>query len=171
MPIDYGDGGTSAVGRIVQVAQDISDSEDSGNETSYTNTGLIDLQFANNLTSGNKVLLQLEFGLGEAYDGAWAQHARFTIYCDTQGELSGNATTGMVGGWVSGSNSAGSDMQYGFMRMSGSLLYTPTTTTPRYRLYRKRIDASWSMTVGSAHHNNSNYNSGRTILTAMEITA
>jgi len=171
MAIDYGDGGTSAVGRIVQIAQDISDSEDSGSETSYTNTGLIDLQFASNVTSGNKVLLQLEFGLGENYASAWAQHARFTIYCDTQGQLSDNATTGMVGGWVSGASTADSNMQYGFMRMSGSLLYTPTTTTPRYRLYRKRINTSWSLTIGSAHHSSTDYNSGRTILTAMEITA
>ena len=55
--------------------------------------------------------------------------------------------------------------------MSGSRLYTPTTTTPRYRLYRKRINTSWSLTVGSAHHSDSNYNSGNTQLTAMEIAA
>jgi len=170
MPVYYGDGGNSSVGRVVQVAFANATGEDSGNETSWTNTGLIDLQFSNNVTSGNKVLLQLQLGLGEEYNNGWAQHAAFTIYCTTQGNL-GGSTWGFTGGWVSGSGSANSEMQYGFQRMSGSRLYTPSTTTPRYRLYRKRISTSWSMTVGSAHHSNSEYNSGNTQLIAMEITA
>tara|TARA_R100000231_G_scaffold139414_1_gene120562 strand:- start:485 stop:997 length:513 start_codon:yes stop_codon:yes gene_type:complete len=170
MPINYGDGGTSSVGRIVQVAEDNSMSEDSGTETSWTQTGLIDLQFANNVTSGNKVLLMFSFGMGEPYNGCWAQHAAFTIYCATQGNL-GNSSWGLTGGWVSGSGSANSEMQYGFMRMNGSLLYTPTTTTPRYYLYRKRISCGWSMTVGSAHHSSAHYNSGNTCLIAMEVAA
>lgn len=170
MAIYYGDGGNSSVGRVVQVAYDYSMSEDSGSETSFTNTGLIDLQFANAVTSGNKVLLHLQLGMGENYDGAWAQHAAFRIYCDTQGGL-GESTWGQTGGWVSGTASAGSNMQYGFQRMSGMYLYTPTTTTPRYRLYRRRISTSWTMTVGSAHHSSANYNSTNTQLTAMEIAA
>tara|TARA_B100000900_G_C20461114_1_gene667332 strand:- start:399 stop:911 length:513 start_codon:yes stop_codon:yes gene_type:complete len=170
MAIYYGDGGNSSVGRVVQVAYDSSTSEDSGTETSFTNTGLIDLTFGSNVTSGNKVLLHLQLGMGENYDSAWAQHAAFRIYCDTQGGL-GHSTWGQTGGWVSGTASAGSNMQYGFQRMSGMLLYTPTTTTPRYRLYRRRIATGWSMTVGSSHHSSVNYNSGQTQLTAMEIAA
>jgi len=170
MAIYYSDGGNSSSGRVVQVAQDISYSEDSGSETSFTNTGLIDLQFANNVTSGNKVLLKLEFGMGEQYNNCWAQHGLFTVYCDTDGNVSGNSL-GMCGGWVSGSSTANSEMQYGYQRMSGSMLYTPSTTTPRYRMYRKRISCSWTMVVGSAYHSSTNYNSGSTILTAMEITA
>ena len=171
MAIYYGDGGgNSSVGRVVQVAYAHSTGEDSGSETSFTNTGLIDLQFTSAVTSGNKVLLHLQLGMGENYHGAWAQHAAFTIYCDTQGNL-GDSTWGFTGGWVSGSSTANSNMQYGFQRMSGSKLYTPSTTTPRYRLYRKRIDTSWTMTVGSSHHSSTNYNSGNTQLTAMEIAA
>ena len=170
MAIYYGDGGNSSSGRIVQITQGKTNSEDSGNETSFTNTGLLDIQFSNAVTSGNKVLLQLSFGMGEAYNSAWAQHAAFTIYCDTDGNL-GDSTWGMVGGWVSGTGSADGNMQYGFQRMYGSKLYTPTTTTPRYRLYRKRINASWTLVVGSASHSSSDYNSGNTCLTAMEITA
>ena len=170
MAIYYSDGGNSSSGRVVQVAQDISHSEDSGSETSFTNTGLIDLQFANNVTSGNKVLLKLEFGMGEQYNNCWAQHGLFTVYCDTDGNVSGNSL-GMCGGWVSSANGANSEMQYGYQRMSGSMLYTPSTTTPRYRMYRKRISCSWTMVVGSAYHSSTSYNSGSTILTAMEITA
>ena len=170
MPINYGDGGNSSIGRIVQVAYSNATGEDSGTENSWTNTGLCDLQFSSNVTSGNKVLLLLQLGMGEPYDGCWAQHAGFTVYCTTQGVL-GNSTWGMTGGWVSGSGSANSEMQYGFQRMSGSLLYTPSTTTPRYRIYRRRISCQWSMTVGSAHHSSSNYNSGSTQLTAMEVAA
>tara|TARA_B000000557_G_scaffold159604_1_gene129372 strand:+ start:243 stop:755 length:513 start_codon:yes stop_codon:yes gene_type:complete len=170
MAIQYGDGGSSSVGRVVQVAQTSSMSEDSGSETSFTNTGLIDLQFSSNVTSGNKVLLMFNFGMGEAYNGCWAQHAAFTIYCDTDGNL-GHSSWGLCGGWVSGSGGANSEMQYGYERMNGSKLYTPSTTTPRYRLYRRRISCSWSMTVGSSHHSSSNYNSGNTRLVAMEIAA
>ena len=170
MAIYYGDGGNSSSGRVVQVTQGTTNSEDSGNETSFTDTGLLDIQFSNAVTSGNKVLLQLSFGMGEAYDTAWAQHAAFTIYCDTDGNL-GDSTWGMVGGWGSGTGSADGNMQYGFQRMYGSKLYTPTTTTPRYRLYRKRINASWTLVVGSASHSSSDYNSGNTCLTAMVITA
>ncbi len=170
MAIYYGDGGNSSVGRVVQVAYASATGEDSGSETSWTNTGLIDLQFGSNITSGNKVLLQLQLGMGEDYNGAWAQHAAFTIYCDTNGNVA-DSTWGMTGGWVSGANGANSHMQYGFMRMSGSKLYTPSTTTPRYRLYRKRINAAWNVVVGSSSHNSVDYNSGNTQLTAWEITA
>ena len=159
-----------APGSVVQVAQDIDHGEDSGNETSWTQTGRIDLSFPNSVTSGNKVLLTLHVGIGEAYNNAWAQHGLLTIYCATQGNL-GDSNLGICGGWVSGNNSAGSDMQYGYQRMSGSLLYTPTTTTPRYYLYRKRIADAFIMVVGSAKHTGANYNSGNTTLVAMEITA
>ncbi len=141
-----------------------------GNETSWTQTGRIDLSFPNAVTSGNKVLLTLHVGMGEAYDSSWAQHGLLTIYCATQGNL-GDSNLGICGGWVSGNNTAGNDMQYGYQRMSGSLLYTPTTTTPRYYLYRKRIDTAFVMVVGSAKHTSANYNSGNTTLVAMEITA
>ena len=170
MAIYYGSGGNSGVGRVVQVAYGSTMSEDTGSENSWTQTGLIDLQFSNAVTSGNKVYLQLQLGMGENYDGAWAQHAGFTIYCATEGNL-GNSTWGITGGWVSGSNSAGSNMQYGFQRMSGNLLYTPTTTSPRYYLYRRRYSNSWGMAVGSAWHSSAAYNSGNTQLTAMEIAA
>jgi len=170
MAIYYGDGGNSSSGRVVQIAYGSTNSEDSGSESSWTNTGLIDLQFSNNVTSGNKVLLTLHVGMGEAYDNAWAQHGLFTIYCDTQGNV-GDSNLGFCGGWVSGASTANSNMQYGYQRMSGSKLYTPSTTTPRYRLYRRRINNAFTMIVGSAHHSSTSYNSGNTILTAMEITA
>ena len=170
MAIYYGDGGNSSSGRIVQVAHTYSTGEDSGSETSWTNTGLIDLQFSNNVTSGNKVLLLLQLGMGEAYHGGWAEHGAFTIYCTTQGNL-GDSTWGFCGGWVSSANGANGDMQYGFERMSGTKLYTPSTTTPRYRLYRRRSNNSWNLIVGSAHNGNGYYNSGNTQLTAWEITA
>ena len=170
MAIYYGDGGSSSVGRVVQVAHTNATGEDSGSETSWTNSGLIDLQFSSAVTSGNKVLLQLQLGLGEAYHGAWAEHAALSIFCATQGNL-GNSSWGITGGWVSGSASANSNMQYGFQRMSGNVLYTPTTTTPRYYLYRRRINNSFTMVIGSAYNSNGNYNSGSTQLTAMEIAA
>ena len=53
MPINYGDGGNSSIGRIVQVAYSNATGEDSGTENSWTNTGLCDLQFSSNVTSGN----------------------------------------------------------------------------------------------------------------------
>ena len=110
MPINYGDGGSSSVGRVVQVAYANATGEDSGTENSWTQTGLIDLQFSNNVTSGNKVLLHLQLGMGEAYNSAWAMHAGFTVWCYTQGNL-GDSTWGITGGWVSGSASASNDMQ------------------------------------------------------------
>ena len=170
MAIYYGDGGNSSSGRVVQVAYSNATGEDTGNETSWTNTGLCDLQFSNNVTSGNKVLLWLQLGMGEQYDGAWAVHGVYTVNCDTQGIL-GNSTWGMTGGWVSGANGASASMQYGFQRMSGTLLYTPNTTSPRYKIYRKRISYSFNMTTGSAYNSSSEYNSGSTQLIAMEITA
>ena len=57
MAIYYSDGGNSSSGRVVQVTQGVTNSEDSVSETSLTQTCLIDLQFSNNVTSGNKVLL------------------------------------------------------------------------------------------------------------------
>ena len=51
MAIYYGDGGNSSSGRVVQVTQGTTNSEDSGNETSFTNTGLLDIQFSNAVTS------------------------------------------------------------------------------------------------------------------------
>ena len=168
MAINFTGGTQDKESRVLQVKSVRTNSIDSGNETSWVNTGLIDVQFDDNILSDSNVIVWLHATIGEDYNGAWAQPMYLTIYCDTDGNI-GDGTRGVTGGWVDFMGRADNWVQYGQQRISGCVQYNPTTTTPRYRLYRKNSQASWTRYVGRSANSSSVYNTGNTQVTIMEV--
>ena len=171
MPIVFPNDTQDECARILQVTQTISDSEYSTNSTSFVNSGLITASFSNTLKSGSKVLAKIELSQGESSSGAWAQPHYFTLYQGTSsdnGSNIGDSTRGMIGSCaISG---AGSGHQiYDYERISASILHTPGSTSPYYRLYVRTNANTRYVTIGSAYNSTAFYNVGRTIVTLMEV--
>ena len=156
-------------GSVLQVAQASAAGEFSSSSTSFVDTGLITLSFPNNIQSGNKVLVQIEATIGEAYSGNWANPMYLTAYCTSQSANIGDSTTGIVGGNAV-SNAYNSANNYDMERLYGSLLYTPTVTNPTLKLYMRSIVA-FVRNIGSSNASSVNYDVGGTRMTIMEISA
>lgn len=159
--------------RILQVVQHISDNEYSTNSTSFVNSGLITINFPNTLKSGSKVLATIELSQGESSSSSWAQPHYFTLFegtSSTNGSNIAHSTRGMVGSCAISMSSSGHQI-YDQERVSATNLSTPATTNPYYRLYVRTNDNTRYVTIGSAYNSNSFYNTGRTIVTLMEVCA
>jgi hypothetical protein len=161
--------GNDNQGKIIQVAQASAAGEFSSSSTSFVDTGLITVSFANNIQSGNKVLVQIEATIGEAYSGSWAIPMYLTAYCTSQSANLGDTTTGIVGGNAI-SNAYNSANNYDMERLYGSLLYTPTVTNPTLKLYMRSVSA-FVRNIGSSNAGSLNYDVGGTRMTIMEIAA
>jgi len=157
-------------GSVLQVAQASATGEFTSSSTSFVDTGLITVSFPNNIQSGNKVLVQIEASISEAYSGSWAAPIYLTAYCTSQSANIGDATTGIVGGNAVANAQGYTNNQYDIDRLYGSLLYTPTVTNPTLKLYMRSILA-FNRTIGSANNASSTYDVGGTRMTIMEIAA
>ena len=71
-------------GMILQTAVAQSDSKITKYSTSWVDTGLFTLQFANNLQTGSKVLCRFNVSLGEAHNNAWGSATYFSIFENTE---------------------------------------------------------------------------------------
>lgn len=167
MAINFANGQQDKESRVLQIKTGVSDSVDSGNETSWTQTGLIDLQFDNAILSDSHVTVMINCSIGEDHNSSWATPMYVTAYCATDGNI-GDSTRGICGGWVDFMGRADNWTQYGQQRISGCIQYNPSTTTPRYYLYRKSI-ASFTRYVGRCANNSSTYVTGRTTMTIIEM--
>ena len=166
MAINFPTGTQDKECRVLQMKTARTNSIDSGSETSWTQTGLIDLQFDNNILSDSHVAVMINCSIGEDYNSSWANPMYVTAYCATDGNL-GDSTRGVCGSWVDFMGRANDWVQYGQQRISGIIQYNPSTTTPRYYLYRKST-ASFTRYVGRCANNNGNYVTGRTTMTIIE---
>jgi hypothetical protein len=161
-------------GSVIQIAQDISDAEFDTTSTSFTNSGLIELNFDNPIQSSSKVLVSIDLSFGESHSGSWAQPHYFTAYQGTSSDSGTNIgeTSKGFGGANAislASSDAGNYNGYDIQRFSGRELHTPDTTDPYYRLFVRTNANTRSLYVGSAANSNTNYNVGRTYMTIMEI--
>ena len=167
MAINFTTGTQDKECRVLQMKSVRTNSVDSGNETSWTQTGLIDLQFDNNILSDSHVCVMINCNIGEDHHSSWANPMYVTAYCATDGNL-GDGTRGVAGSWTSFMGRADNWVQYGQQRISGIIKYNPSTTTPRYYLYR-RSNVSWTRYIGRCANNSSSYNTGNTQMTIWEL--
>ena len=167
MALNYPGGQQDKECRVLQIKSAVSDSVDSGSETSWTQTGLIDLQFDNAILSDSHVTVMINCTIGEDHNSAWAMPMYVTAYCATDGNI-GDSTRGICGSWVDFMGRADNWVQYGQQRISGIIQYNPSTTTPRYYLYRKST-ASFVRYVGRCANSNTNYVTGNTQMTIWEL--
>ena len=163
--------GFGQAGGIAQVKQFINNGEFTTSSNSFVNTGLITATFDNPIASGSKVLLQLETSISEDQNGAWARGHPVTVFegstnigTDT---FSAFRTLHAATGGYSGNS------VYFNMMIYGSVLHTPSSTTPSYTI-RMHSDSGggsgWNITMGSARSSSSSYNWGGTRLTIYEVT-
>ena len=157
-------------GSILQVAQSSASGEFSSSSTSCVDTGLVTVSFPNNIQSGNKVLVQIEASISEAYSGSWASPIYLTAYCTSQSANIGDSSTGIVGGNTIANASGVQGNNYDIDRLYGSLLYTPTVTNPTLKLYM-RSHFAFTRNIGSPNAGNTIYDVGGTRMTIMEISA
>ena len=165
-------------GAILQVAQAVSHSQFDTTSTTFTDTGLITLNFSNTLQSGSKVLASIDFTFGETYSGAWATPHWFTLFAGTSSANGSNvahATYGM-GGANAIANTAGSSpstngARWDLQRFSARDLHTPPNTNPYYRLFVRTGNAGRSLHIGENGNGGTGYHVGGTYVTIMEVAA
>lgn len=138
----------------------------SSNSTSFVDSGL-SVTFDNDLASGSKVycMFNVTFGQTDA-TSAWANPTHMTIY--EGGVNRGDSSTGLGSGNAN-AGGGGSAMQYELVRMSGSTLFTPSTTvTPTCSLYYRTQASQITSYINRAGNTSSTYNVSSTI-TLMEV--
>lgn len=163
-------------GAILQVAQAISHSQFDTNSTSFTNTGLITLNFSNTLQSGSKVLASIDLTFGETYSGNWGAPNYFTLFAGTSSANGSNvahATYGMGGANAIANTGHGSSYgaKWDMQRFSSQDLHTPPNTNPYYRLFVRTDVNSRNVHIGENGHGGTGYEPGGTIVTIMEVAA
>ena len=163
-------------GAILQVAQAISHSQFDTTSTSFTDTGLITLNFSNTLQSGSKVLASVDFTFGETFSGAWATPHYFTLFAGTSSANGSNvahATYGMGGGNAIANSASGATngSKYDLQRFSARDLHTPPNTNPYYRLFVKTGNSNRSLHIGENGQGGTGYHVGGTYVTIMEVAA
>lgn len=137
----------------------------SSTSTSFVDSGLY-VTFDNNLRDSNsKVLAVFDIFFGQTdASSAWATVTYGTIY--EGGVNRGDSSYGLIAG-NSIAGSGGSYMQYDASSLSGSCLFTPsTTTTPTVRFYYKSQNGYITSYINRM--GNSSY-PGASTMTIMEI--
>ena len=161
-------------GKIRQVKTLVSTNTFTSTAQSWTDVG-IEVAFDSNFADGNsKVLCFFSLSGTQNTDigNSWAMFNYFTIYEGSTNR--GNADRGLIGGnsLTDASSGAGAPGYHNY-HMSGSVLFTPsTTTTPTCTIYGRGPDPTytWTWSVGrSAQYSSTNYYSPTTI-TIMEVT-
>ena len=152
-------------GMILQTAVAQSDSKITKDSTSWVDTGLFTLQFANALQTGSKVLCRFNVSLGEAFDNTWGSATYFSVFENTTNM--GNATYGMANGNAQMTGNT-SYTQYEMNRLTGEALFTPAVTNGTYKLYVKSAQ-TFTKTIGGVANTGSAVPRGATQLIIQEV--
>ena len=161
-------------GLIRQVKNLVSTDNMTSTVQDWTDTG-IEVTFDSDMADGNsKVMAWFSLSGTQNTDigNSWAMFNYFTLF--EGGSNRGNADRGLIGGnsLTDASTGAGAP-GYQNYHMSGSVLFTPsTTTTPTITIYGRGKDPTytWTWSVGkSAQYASTNYYTPTT-LTIMEVT-
>ena len=152
-------------GMILQTAVAQSDSKITKDSTSWVDTGLFTLQFANNLQTGSKVLCRFHVSMGEAHDNSWGSATYFSVFEGSTNK--GNATYGMANGNAQMTGNV-SYTQYEMNRLTGEALFTPAVNNGTYKLYVKSA-VSYTKTIGGCANTGGTVPLGATQLVIQEV--
>ena len=152
-------------GMILQTAVAQSDSKITKDSTSWVDTGLFTLQFANNLQTGSKVLCRFHVSMGEAHNNSWGSATYFSIFENTTNM--GNATYGMANGSAQMTGDT-NYTQYEMNRLTGEALFTPAVNNGTYKLYVKSA-VTYTKTIGGCANTGSAVPIGTTQLIIQEV--
>ena len=155
-------------GSVLQMKQAMSNSRVTTSSTTFVDTGLFTgLTFDDALQANSKVLVQLQVAFGENDAGAWARTNDITIY-EGSTNIGDNNNDALISGHAAHpgySTSTDYQIHLGF----GSILYTPSSTNPSYKVYWKTNSAFQRTLGGMQNTGQSDYSMGGTRLTIMEI--
>ena len=155
-------------GTVLQVKQAISNSRVTTSSTSFVDTGLFTgVTFDNALQPNSKVLVQLQVAFGETDNGSWARTTDITIY-EGSTNIGDNNNDALISGHAAhpGNSTA---TRYQIHQAFGSILYTPSSTNPSYKVYWK-CNSAFTRTLGGMQSaEQTDYSMGGTRLTLMEI--
>ena len=161
-------------GLTLQTKTFVTESTATTTSNTFTDTGLFSAQFDTALQSSSKVLATFHCIIGQPYDNSWARLNYVTIFDgstnksdspsnpDTYG-VSGNAPLG--GSWVGTGY-----IQYDSAHISGSLLFTPSSTNPTIKLAYRTHD-SVNLSIGRHWAGGETLAVSPTRLTIQEISA
>ena len=159
-------------GSVLQVKQELSNTKSIKSSLTFVDTGLFTgMTFDNNLQANSKVFAIIEATIGEQNSTAWAQPCELTLY-EGSSNIGNDANSGIVGSIAIVSGNSGNDT-YGMERVYGSILYTPSSTNPSYKLYLRTTGVTaFNRTVGGSYNTgHADYIVGGTRITLMEIAA
>lgn len=157
-------------GKVLQVKQALSNTKAIKSSLTFVDTGLFaGVTFDNNLQANSKVFATIEATIGEQNASSWGKPCELTLY-EGATNIGNDANSGIVGSvaFVTGFNA---NDTYGMERVYGSILYTPSSTNPSYKLYLKSASTvAFNRTVGASYNAGStDYTVGGTRITLMEI--
>jgi len=140
----------------------------------FTDTGLFSAQFSNALQSGSKVLATVNCVIGQPYDGSWAKMNFITIFdgSTNKSDSPSNPNTYGIGGNAPlGAAWAGTGyIQHDAAHITGSLLFTPSSTNPTIKVAFKSHD-SVNLSIGRTWASGQALYLSPTRLTIQEISA
>lgn len=154
-----------AAGHVVQVKQASSNSRFTTQSTSFVDTGFFSLSFDHDIALTSKVLVQIEATIGEINSTLWARPVVLTVYEDST-NIGDDLFSGIASSHPVNENAT--QNIYLMQKLTGSILYTPTATSPVYT-FRVRSTAAFTRSIGGAYDPNSAWQTGGTRLTIMEI--
>jgi len=151
-------------GSVVQVKHAVNNTKITKTSTSFVDSGLFTgVTFDNNLQANSKVFATVEATIGEAQSSSWAYPFVLTLY-EGSTNIGTDANGGLCGSIAVINGNNGNDI-YGMERVYGSILYTPSSTNPSYKLYVKSVSGTFDRVVGGSV----NIQAGGTRITLMEI--
>ncbi len=157
-------------GKVLQVKQALSNTRAVKSSVTFVDTELFaGITFDNNLQANSKVFATIEATIGEQNSGSWAKPCELTLY-EGATNIGNDSHSGVVGSLAIVNGNSGNDT-YGMERVYGSILYTPSSTNPSYKLYLKTVGTvAFNRTVGASYNTGTtDYTVGGTRITLMEI--
>lgn len=148
--LDASNGFVAPAGSVIQVKNFYDASRPSSTSNSFVDSG-VSTSFDQELQTSSKVFIHVNWSIGNEYDGTWARLFHLTVY---EGGINrGDSSFGIGGGAanLAGNQNTGAT-QYDTERLSGSVLFTPSTTNPTMSLYYKGHD-SVGFRLGGPYNN------------------
>ena len=164
-------GSIVAPGMILQTKTFVSDTQAVTTSNSFVDTGLFSAQFDTALQANSKVYAQVHCTIGQPYDGSWARLNYVTIFDGSTNKADGGTPDfyGIGGAAPLGGSWAGTGyIQHDQAHITGSLLFTPSSTNPTIKLAYKSHD-SVSLRIGASYVISDDYYKSPTRLTLQEI--
>ena len=148
--LDASNGFVAPAGHVIQVKNFYDASRPSSTSNSFVDSG-VSTSFDQELQASSKVFIHVNWSIGHEYDGTWARLFHLTVY---EGGINrGDSSYGIGGGAANlAGNQNQAQVQYDAERLSGSALFTPSTTNPTMSLYYKGHD-SVGFRLGGPYNN------------------